>query len=107
MERRSTLRVYEPFQVTIAGVDRSGERFRFTTLLDNISRGGLYFYLPPAICPEVELPEEEQMKLFFIVELFGEESAARMAMRGRVVRRELKPSGACGVGVRFSSQRLL
>jgi hypothetical protein len=107
MERRSKPRIYEPFRATVSGVNRSGERFRFTTLLDNISGGGLYFYLPPAICPEVELPEEEQMKLFFIVELFGEESAARMAMRGRVVRRELKPSGACGVGVRFSSQRLL
>jgi hypothetical protein len=76
-------------------------------LLDNISGGGLYFYLPPAICSKAESAVEESMKLFFVVELFGDEGAARMAMRGMVVRTELKPSGSCGVGVRFSSQRLL
>ena len=107
MERRSSPHIYEPFRATVSGVDRSGTRFRFTTLIDNISGRGLYFYLPPAICPEAESAVEESMKLFFVVKLFGEESAARVAMRGRVVRTELKPSGACGVGVRFSSHRLL
>jgi c-di-GMP-binding flagellar brake protein YcgR len=107
VERRNTPRINEPLRTIVAGVDRSGERFRFTTLLDNISRGGLYLYLPPAICPEAELPITEGMKLFFVVELFDNQHGSQMAMRGRVVRTELKPSGACGVGVRFSNYRHL
>ena len=105
MERRSTLRLYQHFPVTVAGVDVSGKRFKLDTVLDNISSGGLYLYM------HSRLPPAQGTKLFFVVRFSLDPNdvmpALRVAMRGVVRRVELKPSGACGVAVAFTRQRPL
>ena len=105
MERRSTVRIDEPFPVTVVGVDARGYRFKINTVLSNISRAGLYLHL------DLPQPFELGTKLFFIVRFSRtarhERPVPRFALRGVVVRTELKPSGAYGVAVAFTSYRHL
>ena len=105
MDRRSTRRLYTPFPVTVAGKDVSGKRFKLKTVLDNISSGGLYINLYR------QLPPVQGARLFCVVRFslaaVGAGPALRMAMRGIVMRTELKPSGVCGVALAFTKQRPL
>ena len=102
-DRRGKPRIYEPFVVKVAGIDNSGERFRFETALDNISSSGLYLHLPQVLEPGARL---------FLVVGFSpaatvEVLAPRFAMRGVVIRTEWAPDGLCGVAVAITSHRQL
>ena len=61
MERRSIVRIHQPFPVTVVGVDARGYLFKINTVLSNISRGGLYLHL------DLMQPFALGRKLFFIV----------------------------------------
>jgi hypothetical protein len=97
VERRSKPRIYEPFPVTVHGMDASGEEFRAAGLLDNLSAAGLYLRLLQRVEPGTTLS---------VIIRFsnGQNGAAapRVATQGVVLRAELKPGGACGLGIKIT-----
>lgn len=103
-ERRRKLRIYRPFTAAVRGFNVARERFKISTNIDNISGGGLYLWLPQQqLAPGAEL---------FIVVRFSSAPvqtapAARVAIRGRVLRLEPQPIGICGVAVRITRHRFL
>ena len=103
VERRSAVRIELPFPATVRGVDATGERFELDTVLDNFSGDGLYLRLAR--------PVEPGMKLFIVVRLSiapaREADAARVALRGVVLRVEPQADGRCGVAVAFRHHRFL
>lgn len=102
-ERRSKPRIYDPFPVTVQGVDASGEAFKFKTVIDNLSAGGLYLRLTRCV--------EQGMMLSASIRLSTapahEMPAPHVTMHGVVLRTELKPSGACGVALAFTCHQFL
>jgi hypothetical protein len=100
-ERRRSPRLSASFPVTVRGIDSRGERFEHVTHLDNISHGGLYVVLPTA--PGVG------GRMFAMVRMAESDStpAARLAVRGAVVRTTDRPDGQVGLGVRFVRWRFL
>ena len=104
MEQRTARRIYQHYPIRVAGVDLSGRRFKVETVVDNISYGGCYFYL-------TRLPPAVGTKLFCVVQLspteVEEEAGVRVALYGRVLRTELKVSGACGIAAAFTKRRRL
>ena len=103
IDRRGKSRVCASFPVTVRGVDTNGERFKFDTVLDNVSSSGLYLHLP--------YPVVAGTRLFFVVQFSpastSEVLAPRFAMLGVVRRAELKPDGVYGAAVAFTSRRQL
>lgn len=97
------LRLYEPFPITVRGVDANGESFEVNTVLDNISAGGLYMRLGRRV--------EVGARLFAIVRLSITQSepvsVPRVAIRGVVVRIEPLPDSTWGVAVKFTHHRFL
>lgn len=102
-ERRQKPRIRIPFIAKVWGVDISGKGFSVYTLLDNISATGLYMELSR----EVELGS----KLFSIVRLAThwteQDTVARIAVRGVVLRVEPEGFGLCGIALKFTSHRFL
>ncbi len=103
VERRGKLRIYEPFPATVRGVDAAGQVFESRTTLDNISASGLYLHLWQRLRPGTKL---------FLVTRFstdptGQLPAPRVAIRGHVLRSELKEGGVCGLAVSIASFRFL
>ena len=102
-ERRRKLRIYKPYAVTVSGVNTDRVRFRVNTNLDNISGGGLYLWLPQRLEPGA--------KLFIVVYCSGAPAspgpAARVAIRGRVLRVEQQSLGISGVAVVIAGHRFL
>jgi hypothetical protein len=96
-ERRDNARLQGVFPVRVrAAATAAGQRFETHTLADNIGCGGLYLQLPCALLPGVSL--------FILTRLPG---GARLAARGHVVRKEIKPHGLSGMAVCFSRMRLI
>ena len=110
MERQKTRRFYEPFTVTVVGVDRSGTPFYFQTELDNLSSGGLYLYFPRSLC-EAGAPVEPGAQLSITVNLssIGADlaRAPRLVGQGEVLRTDITESGVCGVAVKFTDHSFL
>ena len=102
-ENRRHPRIFTPFSTTARGVNADGEGFDITTVLENFSAGGLYLRLPERIEPGA--------KLFAVVHLstapVPEGPAPRVALRGVVVRVDLKADGECGVAIKFTRHRFL
>jgi hypothetical protein len=95
-EKRRSPRVQGSFPVRLRGFDESGLKFGASSLVDNISSGGLYLQL--------SRPVAAGSRLFAVV---GIASGARIAAKGDVTRVERRPHGLCGVAVRFTQTRLL
>ncbi len=100
-ERRRKPRIKEPFPVTVGGLNGSGEPFEVSTVLENISAGGLYLLLPHEVASETEL----NLCVTFKTSPSEGPRAARVAMHGRVRRVDPKPDGACGLGVEITRHR--
>jgi hypothetical protein len=101
-ELRRHERIYDPFLVTIRGVDASGEAFECHTVLDNFSASGFYARL--------KRPVKSGTKLFAIIQLSTsrrEVLAPRVAVCGVVLRVEPRPDTTWGVAVRFTHYRFL
>ena len=103
MERRRTPRIELPFPATVRGVDRHGERFELETLLDNLSATGLYLRLVRHVEPGTIL--------FIIVRLTARPAqwavGPGVAVRGSVLRADLRPGSAWGLAIAFSRHRFL
>ena len=100
-ERRAGARVQLPFPVTVRGIDAIGEPLDIDTVLDNVSRGGLYVRIPRRIEPGAQLAVG--------IRVSGpceEGPAARVATRGVVLRVESKPDGDHGLAVEFTRYRV-
>lgn len=102
-EQRRNVRIHIPFPAVVEGVDKTGQQFKIDTVLDNLSKDGLYMRLLPGV--------ETGSKLHIVFRLSStvgaEPSAPRVAVEGRVLRVEEKPGGACGVAVHFDPARFL
>jgi hypothetical protein len=103
VDGRSKPRIYDPFPVTVKGVDADGETFEFETVIDNISAGGVYLRLTRCVDPGV--------KLLLVIRLStaptDDATAHCVVTTGVVLRAEPKPGGACGVAVAFMHHHFL
>jgi hypothetical protein len=103
-ERRRTERSYATHPVLVRGADAEGCRFRATTVVDDLSAGGLYMQLPQRVNPGAPL----LMEIRFVDATRGSTGEwLRIASRGIVRRAEERPPGLWGLGVEFTSYRLL
>jgi c-di-GMP-binding flagellar brake protein YcgR len=101
-ERRRALRVDLPFAAIVRGMDATNDRFTEHATLDNLSACGLYLRL--------RRPVEPGGNLFLVVRLAitdEQAPAARIALRGTVVRSESLMDGRCGVAIAFDQHRFL
>ena len=82
--------------VRVRGIDTNGRPFDRCSLADNLSAGGLYFQLPRLPSPSAPL--------FAVVE-----AGERLLIAGRamVIRVERRPHGLWGVGVQYTSAKIL
>lgn len=102
-EQRKNIRIRIPFPAVVEGIDVAGKQFKFDTVLDNLSKDGLYIRILPWV--------EQGSELDIVFRLSGsavkEPSQPRVAVHGKVIRVEEKPGGACGVAVHFEPARFL
>jgi hypothetical protein len=96
MERRSKPRIQVPFLAKVSGRDAEGKRFKEDTVLDNLSRGGLYLRLTRNIA--------RRTRLFVVIYL---SESGRLAVLGEVLRVEPQSDETCGVAMKFTRHRLL
>lgn len=96
MDKRKSVRVYGSFPVRVRRIDKPGFAFKASSLVDNISSGGLYMQLGR--------PVAEGSTLFVVVQLA---SGAAIAARGIVARVDPHPHNLTGVAVQFTRARLL
>lgn len=100
---RDTLWIAMPFPVVIRGVDTSGDRFEFFTMLDTLSTGGLYVRLSQSV--------EQGATVFVVIRLSTMPnvtvSAPYVAARGLVVRVERPDDRVYGIAVAFTRHRFL
>ncbi|HWP43384.1 MAG TPA: PilZ domain-containing protein [Blastocatellia bacterium] len=103
MERRRKPRIEYPFPVSVRGVDVAGKPFRVSGVLNDISASGLYMHLKKTV--------SLGSSLAFVIRLSSPESskatAARIAIRGEVVRVEPSNGNSLGIAVRFTDYRFL
>lgn len=102
-ERRSILRLNEPFPALVRGRGRDGQCFEEELTLDNLSAYGLYGRLSHRLMIGDQL---------FVVVRFTLGSPCRapgvgVAARSIVLRTERLPDGRCGVALLFVRHRLL
>ena len=104
LERRSKPRVTVPFRATLQGADAEGLQFEVTTVLDNLSSGGLYLRL----AREVRVGT----RLLIDVHFYGhgdvllEEPGLGLEVYGSVARVDTIPGGSYGVAVTFNNSVL-
>lgn len=96
MDMRKNARVYGCFPVRMRGVDESGFVFKATSLIDNISSGGLYMQIGRRVA--------EGSRLFVLAQFV---TGAIIAARGFIVRVEPLPHSLTGVAMRFTRTKLL
>jgi hypothetical protein len=95
-------RIHERFFVRVKGRDAAGEKFKVTTILENISGGGLYVLLDREVEGGAPLSFFVNFSTLPPVEAAN---APRLCARGRVLRAEAQPGGLCGVAVLFTRHR--
>ena len=103
VERRIKPRIYRPFRAMVRGVNADGQAFEVSTVLDNMSSGGLYL--------RVEQNFMEGASIFVIIRLSTEEvdliPVANVAVEGLVVRNEAQPDGLYGLGISIINRRFV
>jgi hypothetical protein len=100
-ERRGGPRIERPFPITVRGVDVVGEPLDIDTVLDNVSRGGLYMRLPRRVEPGAQLRVGIRLS-----EAWEERPGARVATRCTVLRVESTLNGEYGVALAFARHRV-
>jgi hypothetical protein len=101
-DRRQKARIYLPFPAVVEGVNTSGEHFKVNTVLDNLSKEGLYLRLFPCVTQGSEISVVFRFSTSAV-----EPSSPRVSIKGTVLRVEERPGGACGVAVQFKSPRFM
>ena len=103
VERRIKPRIYKPFHAMVRGVNAGGEAFEVSTVLDNMSSGGLYL--------RVEQNVNQGAGISVIIRLSTKKvdliPVANVAVEGVVVRNEAQPSGVYGLGISISNRRFV
>lgn len=94
LERRSSLRLYEPCAVRVRGRDADG-RFEQISFVDDLSRGGLYVRLTREVAPGTRLTAMVRLP-----------TGAAVVARGDVLRLDARGQGQWGVAMRFNQTRL-
>lgn len=102
-ERRRSGRLYEPYPTRVRGMAKSGESFAFETVVDNISYGGLYLKMPLDVAPEQAL----RCVVSFKTSATDERGAARLWLKGKVLRSEPQPDGRYGIALAVMNYRFL
>jgi c-di-GMP-binding flagellar brake protein YcgR len=99
-ERRRHPRVSLPFPVTVQGTDEAGEPFQFSTILDDLSAGGLRLRLMRRMRTDSELLVTARLSI-------NPEQGAVVALQGKVLRVEPESGGVYGVAVRIEQHTFL
>lgn len=102
-ERRRSERIFTPFPAVVEGADVDGLDFKVDTVLDNLSKGGLYLRLVP--CVSVGAQVSVLFRLSGSVN--SEATSSKVAINGEVLRVERKEGGACGIAVRCDLARFI
>jgi hypothetical protein len=101
-DRRQNARIYLPFPAVVEGVNTSGEHFKVDTVLDNLSKDGLYVRLFPSVAQGSEITV-----VFRLSTAAVETSSPRVAIKGTVLRVDERPGGAFGIAIQFKSPRFI
>jgi PilZ domain len=102
-DRRRAERILIPFPAVVEGVDHSGAGFKVNTVLDNLSKGGLYLRMIPSV--DVGTKLNVIFRLSASVET--EASSTKIEIKGEVMRVDRKEGGACGVALKYSPSRFI
>lgn len=102
-ERRHFLRVSIPYPVRVRGVNASGKPFRYDTVVDNLSVGGLLLQLPETL----EVGTELTVALRLAVGADERNPAPRMAARATVLRVVAASDGKNMIAMKFTRRRIL
>jgi len=92
------------YQATVHGINEHGESFRLDTLIENISAGGLFLWLPQCL---------EQGAALLVVSRMAKPNngtaatAPLVAMHGVVLRARPLQSGLCGVAMKITRHEFL
>jgi hypothetical protein len=100
-ERRGKLRVSTPFHAIVRGINASGKRFEFETMLDNVSASGAYVRVTERV--------NQYSKLSLLIELSQSEEAPGPSVEaeGVVLRLEPGSNGFFGLAVVFTRHRFI
>lgn len=103
VERRKKPRIYTPFHARVIGVNSSGETFEASTVLDNMSSGGLYL--------RVEHDVRQGTQIVVTIRLSTKRidlvPVAKVAVKGIVLRNEEQTNGTYGLGISIQTRRFL
>ena len=103
VERRIKPRIYKPFHAMVRGVNAGGEAFEVSTVLDNMSSGGLYLRVQENVMQGAQIS--------IIIRLSTKKvdliPVANVAVEGVVVRNDVQPSGVYGLGISISTRRFV
>lgn len=101
---RRTERINGPWVAQVRGRDASGQKFTESTVLENVSAGGLYVNLRHAVCRGASL----LVVFTFSTEALYDVPVPKVAARGNVRRIEQHTDGnVYGVGIKFQHHRFL
>jgi PilZ domain len=95
LERRVKSRISEPFLVTVSGVDKAGEAFAHTGVLENMSSSGIYLKVPRQLEPGTEL----RLIVSFSM---SSRDAPGATIRGKAVRVDRKADSTWGLAIEIS-----
>jgi hypothetical protein len=102
-ERRQSERIFIPFPAVVEGLDVDGRCFKVNTVLDNLSKGGLYLRLVPCVSVGTQLS--------IVFRLSGsvasEATSPKVAVRGEVLRVDRKEGGANGIALKYEPARFV
>ena len=102
-ERRSSMRIAIPFRTIVRGVHVCGQPFEERGHLDNLSGMGLYVHLGQPVMPGSLLFVVVRFVLDDMAQTFG----PGVAIRGTVLRCELRPDNRWGIALIFFRHRFL
>lgn len=102
-EQRRNVRIQIPFPTVVEGTDKTGRQFKVDTVLDNLSKDGLYIRLLPS------LKTGSELHIVFRLSTFADSNPPppRVEVHGTVLRVEEMSGGAWGVAVQFEPARFL
>ena len=102
-ERRLHPRIYIPFPATVHGISQSGKPFRNSTVLDDLSAGGLNLRISERLDKDATISIETQ----FSIGTDPMSKGARVSLVGRVVRVESLMDGVYATAVQLDKYRFL
>ena len=103
VERRIKPRIYKPFHARVRGVNAGGQAFEVSTVLDNMSSGGLYLRVEENVMQGAEISVIIRLSTKKVDVI----PVANVAVEGVVVRNDVQPSGVYGLGISISTRRFV